>query len=523
MIRKKIAAVRRWFGIHREAFRNVLLVVLVAGIIVQSGLLWSQVLTQDSIPWSGLRARLTASASRVAETDNEAAALPIRFAVRSADGMYGIQYNTDGLRTAYEETADIWAQALEHAAQPVPVSTADYRAALQGELMLMEYDGSVPLDIISGWLDCALQEELADIRIGTVALCKAEEGGYTLYLRDSASGSLYCAETQMEEDAFDAAAQQFAPNDCVLAADEDNAAVSPDLLYFRESETFDVLSFGAYDGSTIDVILEAFGMDTTAAQDGSYTTEGGVQVYVSGANTLRMLRDGSVQYDGTGVRLPASHGHDRLMQCVQTGYDLTTAALGALDSGAVPVLTNAYTDADSGRYVAVYGLQVNGVPVDNAVTGYFARYEFEGGAMVRANLALRTCQTTGETIAVMPEWQAAASLTAQVDAVLSLRYIDSAKGTASEWENNAYDSSEDTALWDAENIETDTGDVDNTADAGLNTAWYDSTGEPVSPQWYILRYDDSSDLERIARTLSPEDIVVVRADFDRLIQGGGAV
>lgn len=521
MIRKKLAAVRRWFFAHREAWRNALIVVLVVGMMVQCGLLWSQVLTRDSIPWSSLRARVTASAGDAVETDNEAAAMPIRFAARSADGMYGIQYNTDGLRTAYEQTADIWAQVLAQAAAPTPASTAEYRTALRGELILMEYDGSVPLDILSGWLDCALQEELTEIRIGTAALCKVD-GGYALYLRDSTSGALYCAQTQLEDERFDAVTQQFTPNDCVLAAEEDNTAVSPDLLYFRESETFDVLSFGAYDGGTIDVILQAFGMDTTAAQDSAYTTEDGVQVYTSGANTLRMLRDGSVQYNGTGVRLSASHGHDRLMQYVQTGYELTTAALGALDSGATPVLTNAYTDADSGRYVAVYGIQVNGVPVDNAVTGYFARYEFEGDAMVRANLALRTCQTTGETIAVMPERQAAASLTGQVDAALSLRYIDSAKGTASEWENNLHDDSADAALWDAENIETDTADADGAAADTLNTAWYDSAGEPVSPQWYVLRYDDGSDLERIARTISPEDIVVVRADFDRLIQGGGA-
>ena len=510
--KKRRTAIRSWFGVHKEALRNTLLVALTAGIVAQSGLLWSQVLTRDSIPWSGLRARVTASAQGVVETDNEVAALPTRFAVRTEDGMYGIQYNTDGLRTAYEETAELWTSALTNAAPPTVAAAADYRTALQGELALMEFDGSVPLDVLAGWLDCAIEQELASVRIGTAALCRTQDG-YVLYLRDSASGQLVCAQTQVENELFDAAVQQFEPNDCVLAADEENTAVSPDLLYFRESETFDVLSFGAYDGGNIEVLLEAFGMDAAAAQNGSYTTQDGVQVYVSGEHTLRLLRDGSVQYDGSGLRLPASHGHDRLMQCIQTGYDLTLAALGAVDSGAQPALINAYTDADSGRYVAVYGIQVNGVPVDNAVTGYFARYEFEGGAMVRANLALRTCQTTGETIAVMPERQAAASLAAQTDAVLSLRYIDSAKGTASEWDSEAYADSADGALWEAENTE-------QTDDETLNTAWYDSTGEPVSPQWYILRYDDSADLEQIARTLSPEDIVVVQADFDRLIQGG---
>ena len=113
--------------------------------------------------------------------------------------------------------------------------------------------------------------------------------------------------------------------------------------------------------------------------------------------------------------------------------------------------------------------------------------------------------------------------------MLSLRYIDKAVGTNSSWEQLYDDSTDD--LWNAEDGWQDTpagedgwNDVPaggQTGD-GLETSWYDTTGTPVSPQWYVLRYGDAENLPDFGPTISPEEIVVIQADFDRMIQGGGA-
>lgn len=513
---------------HRAGVQRIVLVLLAAGVLVQVSALWSCVLTRDSIPWNWLRTQLSSSAYSGRDTDNSACAMPVRFAARGKHGLYGIQYNTEGLKTAYEQTADVWAQAYENAEEPVVAASAQYRTALRGQMLMMEYNGSIPLHIAAGWLGSEVNDGLADCALGAVALCRGEDG-YTLWLRDSESGALLCANTAVDDSLFDAALGRFESNDCALAADQEDAAVSPDLLYFPGGETFDVMSFQAYSGGDgMEELLTVFGLDAQVALEHAYGTDG-VMVYVSGGSTVRMAEDGSMRYDGTSVRLPVTRGHDRLMQCVQTGYELTGAALEAIDCGASPALIKAYTDPDSGRYIVVYGMQIGGVPVDNAITGYFARYEFEGDAMVHANLALRTCQSTGETVAVMPEKQVAASLSSPQDAVLSLRYIDKAVGTNSSWEQLYDDSTDD--LWNAEDGWQDTpagedgwNDVPaggQTGD-GLETSWYDTTGTPVSPQWYMLRYGDAENLPDFGPTISPEEIVVIQADFDRMIQGGGA-
>lgn len=473
----------------REAIRTLLLLILAAGVVIQSGLLWSHALTRDSIPWSGLHARFNASEPMEAGIDNNASAMPIRFAARSENGLYGTQYNIESLRTAYEETAGVWAQALSNAEQPMPANTRDYRNALKHNLLLMEYDGRIPLYVIAGWLDCTVQEEWKNYELGAIALCETGDNTYELYLRDNSAKLVY-ARTTVNNNTFDAAAELFEPNHCVLAAEEKNKAVSPDLLYFQESQTFDVLEFHAYSGkSNIDILLEAFGLHAAAAEDSLYTTSG-AQTYVSGRNRVQIEPDGGMQYDGTSIRLPIlSYGDNRLLQCIQTGAELTNAALEAISCSDSAALIDAYTDTGSGRYIAVYGVQSNGIPIDNSETGYFARYEFEGNTMVHADLALRVSQAVGEQVAVMPERQAAASLTENVDALLSLRYVDSARGTNSSWVQLDWD--------------TEYGDS--------------STAEQVVPTWYILNGSKND----LGNKLDIDEIVVVRADFDRLIRGGG--
>ena len=86
-------AITRWFARHKEMWRNGILVVLVAAIPVQGALLWRQALPQVTL---SLPQWMTAS--NQTETDAAAGAMPIRFASRSKNGVYGVEYNTDSVK-----------------------------------------------------------------------------------------------------------------------------------------------------------------------------------------------------------------------------------------------------------------------------------------------------------------------------------------------------------------------------------------------------------------------------------------
>lgn len=524
MMRRRIQTilrgVRRFFRAHYEQLRTLLLLVLIVGVCAQSRELWLRAMDD------GLGSGHTTGNA----VDSSACAMPVRFAARADGAVYGIQYNTNGMQQAYDRTADVWMQALENAGKPTLSNTARYRAALKRDMLLMDYDGSVPLYALAGWLDCELPEQLETYTLGTIALSCGDNFAYSLYLRDGQTGRILEIPTSVDTTAFSAAVGQFEPNDCVLAADEKDAGVSPDTLYFPGGETFEVVSFDAYDGADgWENILTAFGLDAESAVASVYTAED-ARVYVSGSHTVRLAGDGTMRYDGSTIHVGIGDDtQDVRLQCIQSGYELTGTVLDAMESGASVSLIKAYEEQDTGRYIAVFGLQIGGVPVDNDVSGYFARYEFENDVLVRATLALRTSQTTGETIAVMPEKQVAATMDAAVDAQLSLRYTDEARGT-----NWAVDD-DDASLWDDEQTqdgmwldELDEADADDDAQdedavSDYGTSWYDSTGTPVSPMWYALHYDNVTSTADSGNTAREDrEIEIVRADFDQLIRGGGA-
>lgn len=98
--RRTRRAKTRWFARHKHLLRNGVLVVLLAAIPVQSVLLWREVLPQHtlSLPHWLLSSEQT-------QTDDAAGTMPIRFASRSKNGVFGVEYNMDGVKQAYEQTA----------------------------------------------------------------------------------------------------------------------------------------------------------------------------------------------------------------------------------------------------------------------------------------------------------------------------------------------------------------------------------------------------------------------------------
>lgn len=531
---------------HQEGIKSAVLIVLAVLLAAQGGMLYRR--TMDD----GSKAQQESTQQQL--VDNTAAAFPIRFAVRSDDGIYGLEYSASGMADIFHDTADIWAQAWSNAEAPRRATRAEYRKALQQELMLMEYDGSVPLRLAAGWVGTSVSDAWSDVLLGTAVISR-DHDSYTVYFRDNSTGKLLCAQTTVDSNVFDTVSAQYDANDCKIAADEKNAPVSPDTLYFPGGETFEVMSFADYDGTNgLQALLTAFHMDAEAAVKSEYTADT-TRIFVSGRDTMQLKSTGEASYDGENIQISTVQNSNRELQYVQCGYQLAQAALDAIGSGAAPALTNAYFDS-KGNYIAVFGMQIGGIPVDNTDTGYFARFTFHGNTMSSAQLALRTTQTTGETIAVMPERQVAAALNGSADTVLSLRYRDKPSQNRKDTESTSGLLSADSLFGGNSGLlgsETDTrtqddntqpdlvqniddnadnqGNTDeesdwNTAAAAsetnsssdLQTAWYDTSGTAVSPEWYIMRFNQKTDLPKF----NAADIQPVLADFDTMIQEGGA-
>ena len=542
----------RWRG----GIQSAAIVVLTVTMVAESGWLWSKQLDVTDTPKGtavhSIARWLSRHSSGVSDTV-EPAAYPVKIAVRSETGLYGIQYSADGIAQTWTQMEDLWSAALVGAQEMRTASMAEYTRALQNNMIFLEFDGSVPFSLIAGWMGAETPEGGKNCVCGGLLLSREDEDSYRIYLRDAATGQLYSARTDIRDVQFASTAQNFTANDCTMAAETDTE-ISPDTLLFSQAQSFQTVSFQPFTGS-VSTLLDDLHIDGQAAQENAYVSRDGASVYVSEDAIVRVSPESVLTYEAeTGIR-----AYDNVLgpeearqKCAQLGRTLSANLLESMNSGGEAHLSKAYT-TDDGRYVTVFSLHIDGVPVDNEL-GYFARYEFEDGAMVHADMVLRICEVTGSAATVMPE-AIAAAVRQDADALLSLRYADTGSLRAQDSESGG------TTQTDGSTLDTGAPDVDDSwVDAGdvaveQNDSWTDSsawnstdsfygtagstdaagqtggstltgsgTNASASAQWKFLLYHPEEEETGSAQEidLRPEDITYHMPDFLTPLREGGA-
>ena len=553
--RNRRAAKRAGLSKRRGGLQSAAIVVLTVTMVAQSGWLWTRQLDLTDTPKGTIVhtiARWIGNRNAGVSDTVEPAAYPVKIAVRSDTGLYGIQYSADGIAQTWTQMEDLWSTALVEAREMETASMDDYTRALQNNMVFLEFDGSVPLSLIAGWMGAKTPEGGDNCVCGGLLLSCESADNYRLYLRDAATGQLYSAQTDVSDALFASMAQNFTANDCTMAAETDTE-ISPDTLLFSQAQSFQTVSFQSFTGSA-SALLDVLHIDGQAAQENAYVSREGASVYVSEDVTVRINTAGLLTYHAeNGIRAydEALIPEEARQKCAQLGRTLSANLLESMNSGGEAHLSKAYT-TDDGRYVTVFSLHIDGVPVDNEL-GYFARYEFEDGAMVHADIVLRPCEVTGSATAVMPE-AIAAAVRQDADALLSLRYTDT--GVLLE-EDSASDSTTQT---DSGTLNTGTPDVDDSwvdaSDVAVeqNNGWTDSdlwnstnntlsgvtdgTGQTVgstlsgsgtnasaTAQWkFLLYHPETEEPTGTARgiDLQPEDITYHMPDFLTPLREGGA-
>ncbi len=548
-LRSGAVKTRRFAHDHADGIRLTAAAVLTVTMVGQSGILWAKVLDRDSTPKGTLAygvVRWMNNRTSVRSDVIEPAAYPTKFAARSEYGVYGIQYSADGTRNAWEQTASVWSEALSAAKRVETVTIEEYTHAVKQQMMFVEFDGSVPLQLIAGWIGAAAPDNSDAVTCGGMMISREGEDSYRMFFRDSKTDLIYAAATTLTDVDFHTAAQTFTINDCTMAADTDTV-VFPDTLQFAQAQTFDTITLQPYTGGMTG-LLRALEMDGTSAQEMAYNSPDKTAVYVGDGSVVRVTQDGIMTYraeDGIRAYSGSLNKRERELKYAQLGHEISEELLEAMGSGGEVHLTKAYTGED-GRYVTVFSLRIDGVPVDNEL-GYFARYEYKDGAMVHADAVLRTCTVTGQTVAVMPE-KVAASSRQDSTALLSLRYADSAAilrddtwsaeetpisddGWVESGEDNAptadpnlWTDGVDSSMWN-DSMWTDGAYTDTSVGSTLNT-----TGDTVSAvaKWQFLLYHEAERGQDVTQDMNPSqelpDLTVCHMpNFLANLAEGGAI
>jgi hypothetical protein len=362
------------------------------------------------------------------------AAIPVRMAVGTGMGLYGVQYDQAAVDELFASTGPLLGEALSAAGAPAPLSQAPWQELLSGQCLYFDFNAPVPLASLCLWLqsggaEAALEGSARSFLLvpdqdGTIALCYGDETGGYVQCSTGLDAALHL--TPVIED--------VAPNNAFFAFSDPTLpdVVSPMTLFTAGDLQMPVYrSSGAVSSAGGDALSQL--LDALSFSGQNQTDVSGGFIYVDGEDTLRLSADGQAVYYSASAAGKYAAG-DGLTGAVDAAWALADAALTGLCGEARLYLISAQAD-DSGSdsYTVTFGYALGGASVYLSDQGWAAQFHVQDGSVTKFTLYPRAYTSTGELALLLPAETAAAALTALSDSPLELavQYRDALGDTAS--------------------------------------------------------------------------------------------
>ncbi len=322
---------------------------------------------------------------------------------------YGVRSDESARDALFQRTAGLLVEALSSAGDPEPVSRGQWETALTARTgVCFDFQGEVPLPVLTRWLDGGQSKLTATVRRLLLADC---QGTAALYYRDEGSGNYWrCRSEVVDLPRLEEALSGLTGNGVFYAFEsEQYADLDPDTLLSQEAPAPAVFT-ASNPAAGGQAALEALASDLDFAINTNGVYYAGEWVARSGSDTLRLTSRGTVSYlagEGESDRFRTSE--DGLFGAVETCRRLAAAALGGRCGQARVYLVSA-AETEGGWEVR-FGYSLNGVPVQ-LEEGCAAGFLVENGRVTQFTLRVRSYADSGERRAVLPIRQAAAALTA---------------------------------------------------------------------------------------------------------------
>lgn len=360
------------------------------------------------------------------------AARPLRMAVNLQEGAetirYGVQYDPAAVDALFQQTAGPLVEALSSAEAPERVGRRQWEEAQNSApAVTFDFQGEVPLGVLSGWLSGAETTLTAPVRRLTLA---PWQEGVALFYRDEGDGLYYRCPTRVVSS--DQLAQTLAglrSNGAHYAFESETyRQMDPDTLLLEDQSTPAVYTASnptTGGQSALEGLMENLGIPVSSS---SFYTSGDEEVARSGYDMLRLSDNGVLTYIGgehgeASFPVQSRGGSPTLFDSVEACRQAAAAAILPRCGEARLYLMSA-RETDQGLEV-LFGYSLNGAVV-RAEGGCAARFLVREGNIVYFTLSLRSYTAAGETALVPPLRQAAAAMEAEglAGGELLLTYMD---------------------------------------------------------------------------------------------------
>lgn len=361
--------------------------------------------------------------------------LPRSLAIVGNQGCYGIQYEQEALSAQFDRLAPLLSEALSATEGLERITQEQWeRALLTAPAVYMDFQGNLPLQVLSAWLsgqeNCTLTATVRRLLLG------AEEDGVVLYYQDTTDGQYYLCRAQATSlgqlESIVSAVQANGANFACQSQAYDGLApetlISPSTPRPREFAASDPLAQDAQERleQLLDALSFPVGITTVYDMpDGRRARSGNDVLTITNGSTVTYRSP--VNYHNTQEegRYPVTSldGESELLSAVNSAWRLAAGAIVPWIGDARLCLTDVQK-IEQGSWQITFSYVLDNIAVTSGRYENAAVISVEGDYITQFELNLRSYAALEQTTLLLPQAQAAAALESKVGAggYLQLRY-----------------------------------------------------------------------------------------------------
>lgn len=411
-----------------EILKDALIVLLVLAIVALTLLAlpaktitstpWLATLLRPVAPLLGLSTSELTDAGELLADELHGAAQPVIISVQNSAGRSSAQYDFSALDTAFEQLGGYLAQALDGADEGREVTQQEVLRALAGQSVAFCYPLEVAPSVVAAWLNSSAPS----LPAAQWFVLAVEDTGVALYLTGSQS---YRCETALSGATLESVLEAYQPDGSLFAFQDTTGAYARAAALSLISPTgglTQAVSSNPCEARFVASLASNLGFNPYG--DAKYVSPTGTTSFTETTHALSVTAAGHVELQVFEPMERFTSAADTTENRIELARELLTEIASGTLGEARLYLTGLQKDGTQTTCSFAYFL--NGVCV-SAVEE--ASVSFDGDRITRAELTLRTIQTTAESASLLPPVQAAAIL--ERDALLTLRYVEQDEGTLS--------------------------------------------------------------------------------------------
>lgn len=371
------------------------------------------------------------------EGDHIYAIRPLAAAVKTDSGRFGAPYGNAITSIVYDKTSLLMAEALGSASNMKQADENEWKAALSKNGVFYDFRGDVLIDSLSGWLDTGRSLKLSETARYMHLCIDKDAGRVFLYFKSMNTGRIIRFDTALNVDNALSPLSGITGNGCGFAFElaGDFSLISPETLIVPDTQSPPTITgynpFMQLTGEKLQSLFKTFRMNSYNIR--KLNEKDGTQVFIEDVITLRVAPGGVIYFTDTGgadetqlgVVVQSASGRPADVEYLEAALKLSQSMLANVPGEGSLYLMDLRHIKEQDEYVALFGISIEGIPVDMPDTGFFARVVFRGKKVHSAVFNMRYYESTAETAKILPEKLAVAAMAgAGQSGELNLRYAD---------------------------------------------------------------------------------------------------